>query len=104
MFFEHRGSEGSSEDKETPAACAAAIKTSGLAKPVAPAALFDDEGRRLDRWGQRGSEGPGEDKETPVACVAAIKAPSLAKDVTPTSLFEDEDLRLDPWGLVKVET
>ena len=51
MFFEHRGSEGSSEDKEIPAACAAAIKTSRLAKPVAPTALFEDEGLRLDRWG-----------------------------------------------------
>ena len=103
MFFEHRGSEGSSEDKETPAACAAAINTSGLAKP----ALFDDEGRRLDRWGQRGSEGPGEvgeDKEAPAANVAAIKASPLAKAVAPTALIEDEGLCLDGWGLVKVET
>ena len=108
MFFEHRGSEGSSEDKETPATCAAAIKTSRLAKPVAPSALFDDEGRRLDRWGQRGSEGSegsGEDKETPAVCVAAIKASPLAKAVAPTALFEDEGLRLDLdiGELVKVE-
>ena len=89
-----------SGDKETPAACAAAIKTSRLAKPVAPTALFDNEGRCLDRWGQRGSEGSGGDKETP------IKASTLAKADASTALFEDEGLRLDLdiGGLVKVET
>ena len=48
MFFEHRGSKGSVEDKETPAACVAAIKASQLAKAVASTALFEDEGLRLD--------------------------------------------------------
>ena len=69
-----------SEDKETPAACAATINTSGLAKP----ALFDDEGCRLDRWGQRGSEGPGEvgeDKEAPAADVAAINGHSACGSI-----------------------
>ena len=108
LFFEPRGSEGSSEVNETPAACAAAIKTSGLAKPVALTALFDDEGRRLGRWGYRGSEGSGEDKrgsegsfedkETPRACIEAIKASPLAKAVASTALFEDEGRRLDRWG------
>ena len=98
LFFEHRGSEGASEVNETPAACAAAIKTSRLAKPVAPTALFDDEGRRLDLWGQRGSKGSGEDKETPAASGAAIKASQLAKVVAPTALFDNEDRRLDCWG------
>ena len=45
MFFENRGSEGSGEDKETPAACAAAIKTSRLAKT---ATLFEDGDLRFD--------------------------------------------------------
>ena len=38
----------SGEDKETFAACVAAIKVSPLAKAVAPTALFEDEGLRLD--------------------------------------------------------
>ena len=45
LFFENRGSEGSGEDKETPAACAAAIKTSRLAKT---ATLFEDGDLRFD--------------------------------------------------------
>ena len=45
MFFENRGSKGSGEDKETPAACAAAIRTSRLAKT---AILFEDGSLRLD--------------------------------------------------------
>jgi hypothetical protein len=104
LFFEHWGSKGASEVNETTAACAAAIKTSGLAKPVAPIALFDDEGRLLDRWGQRGSEGSegskgsGEGKETPAAGVAAIRASPLAKPVAPTALFDDEGRRLDRFG------
>ena len=83
---------GSSEVKETPEACAAAFKTSGLAKPFAPIALFDDEGRRLDRWVQLGSKGSREDRETP------IKASTLAKADASTALLD-----LDIGGLVMVE-